>query len=388
MRYGRFAVVLAAIALTCSTGAIARGKPAWPRAAEIDRAVRAAMAKTDARGIAVAVIERGKPVFIRSYGARNAAGAPLDVDTVMYGASLTKMVFAYTVMQLVDEGKVDLDKPIAAMLPRPLPDYGNLDEYGNWGDLAGDERWRRITPRMILTHSTGFANFSFLEPDQKLRIHYEPGTHYAYSGEGIVLLQFAIEKGLGLDLGREMQRRMFDRFGMTNTSMTWRPDFARNLADGWKIDGTTEPHDERSTVRAAGSMDTTIADMARFVAGLARGDGLSARARAEMVRGQLPITTRQQFPTLLPDAPPAERFKGLSAGLGVVTFPGPQGPAFQKGGHNDSTGNTMVCVDRIRKCVLILSNDVRAEAAFPALVRAAIGETGMPWRWEYGPGAE
>lgn len=353
------------------------------RAAAIDTAARAGMAKTGSKGLAVALIEHGRIALVRAYGVRNAAGDPLLTDTILYGASITKAVFAYTVMQLVDEGRVDLDKPIAAYLPRPLPDYGNLDAYGNWGDLAGDERWRRITPRHVLTHSTGFANFSFLEPDRKLRIHFDPGTRYAYSGEGIILLQFAIEKGLGLDLGAEMQRRVFDRFDMRDTSMTWRADFARNLADGWTAEGRVEPHDERSRVRAAGSMDTTIADMARFAAGFARGDGLSRRARAEMVRPQLPITTRSQFPTFLPELPTEARFKGVSAGLGVVTFQGPQGPGFYKGGHNDSTGNTWVTIERGRRSMVILSNDVRTEGAFPDLVRSALGETGMPWGWEY-----
>ena len=51
---------------------------------------------------------------------------------------------------------------------------------------------------------------------------FDPGTRYAYSGEGINLLQFVLETGVGLDVGREMQRRVFDRFGMKRTSMTWR----------------------------------------------------------------------------------------------------------------------------------------------------------------------
>jgi CubicO group peptidase (beta-lactamase class C family) len=351
--------------------------------AAIDAAAKAAMAATGSKGLAVALIEHGRVALVRAYGVRNAAGDPLLTDTIMYGASITKAVFAYTVMQLVDEGRIDLDKPIADMLPRPLPEYGNLDDYGNWGDLAGDERWRRITPRHALTHSTGFANFSFLEPDRKLRIHFDPGSRYAYSGEGIILLQFGIEKGLGLDLGAEMRRRVFDRFGMRNTSMIWRADFAAHLADGWTAEGNVEPHDERSRVRAAGSMDTTIADMAAFAAGFARGEGLSAKARAEMVRPQLPITTASQFPTFLPELPPEARFKDLSAGLGVVTFRGPQGAGFYKGGHNDSTGNTWVSLDRGRRSVVILSNDVRTERAFPDLVRAGLGETGMPWKWEY-----
>ena len=352
-------------------------------AAQVADAARAAMAQTGAKGLAIAVIDRGKVASVQTFGARNAKGAPLDPTTIMYGASITKTVFAHLVLQLVDEGRIDLDAPIAKYLAKPLPDYGNLDAYGNWGDLAGDERWRAITPRHLLTHSAGFANFHWDEPDRKLRIHFAPGSRYAYSGEGIMLLQFVLEAGLGLKVGDELQRRIFDPFGMPDTSLIWRPAFARNLADGWRIDGSVEPHDDRSRVRAAGSMDTTIADIARFAAALVRGDRLSKRAHAEMRRISLPITTAAQFPSLTPEAPPAKRHPGIGAGLGLVAFSGPQGRGVFKGGHNDSTGNTMVCVDKGKRCVVILANDVRAEAAFPALVRAVLGETGVPYRWEY-----
>jgi CubicO group peptidase (beta-lactamase class C family) len=351
--------------------------------AKIGAAAHAAMARTGAHGLAIAVVEDGKLVFVRAWGDRNAAGDPLTTDTIMYGASLTKAVFAYTVMQLAEEGRIDLDRPIASYLPRPLPEYGNLDAYGNWGDLAGDERWRKLTARHLLTHSSGFRNFSSDEPDGRLRFNFDPGTRYAYSGEGIILLQFVIEKGLGLDLGAEMRRRVFDRFGMRNTSMTWRPDFARNLADGWKADGGVEPHDERSRVRAAGSMDTTVADFARFAAAFMRGEGLKRSSRTEMLRPQRPITSIAQFPSLVPEAPPERRWKGLSAGLGIVTFEGPQGRGFFKGGHNDSTANMWACLERGRRCVVILANDVRAEAAFPALVDSILGDSGLPWHWEY-----
>jgi len=355
-----------------------------PEAERVAALAREAMRETGARGLAVAVIDGGKVASVQAFGERNAKGEPLTTDTVMYGASITKAVFAYTVMQLVDEGKIALDKPIADYLAKPLPEYGNLDAYGNWGDLAGDERWRKITPRILLTHSSGFANFSWDEPDQKLKFRFDPGSRYSYSGEGIILLQFAIEQGLGMKLGDEMQRRVFDRFGMTNSSMMWRPDFARNLADGWKADGSVEPHDERSRPRAAGSMDTSIADLAKFAAGFMRGDGISAKSRAEMLKAQLPITTRSQFPNTQPELPPAERWKDLAAGLGVVTFNGPQGRGFFKGGHNDSTANMWACVEKGRRCVVVLSNDVRAEKAFPKLVDSILGQTGLPWRWEYG----
>lgn len=350
----------------------------------IARTAQQAMTATGARGLAIATIDKGKVVSVQAFGERNAKGDPLTPQTIMYGASLTKAVFAYSVLRLVDEGKVDLDKPIAAMLAKPLPDYGNLDAYGNWGDLAGDERWRTITPRMVLGHSTGFANFSFLESDGKLRIHFDPGSRYGYSGEGIMLLQFGIETGLGLDAGKEIQRLVFDPLKMPNSSLVWRPDFAANLADGWEIDGKAAPHDERGRVRAAGSMDTTITDLANFAAALVSGEGLSKASRRELLRPGLAIRSRSQFPTLDEDAAAAEQPVGVASSVGLITFSGPQGAAFFRGGHNDSTGNTLVCLEKGQRCVLIMSNDVRAEAAFPMIVRDILDETGAPWRWIFG----
>jgi CubicO group peptidase (beta-lactamase class C family) len=356
---------------------------AVPSKARIATLASDAMNSTGAKGLAIALIDNGRVVSVQAFGARNAKGDPLTVDTVMYGASLTKAVFGYYSMMLVDEGRLKLDQPVASMLPRPLPDYGNLDAYGNWGDLARDDRWERITARHILTHSTGFANFSFIEPDGKLKFHFAPGARYAYSGEGIILLQFALEKGQGIDVGADVQRRIFTPLGMNNTSLMWRPDFARNLADGWKADGSIEPHDERSRARAAGSMDTTIADMSKLAAAVVRGWGLKPATRRAFSASQAAITSRQQFPTLLPEAAPEDRWPGLSSGLGVISFTGPQGRGFMKGGHNDSTANTMVCIEARRRCVVILSNDVRAEAAFPGLVETMLGTTGFPWAWEY-----
>ncbi|MES2903321.1 MAG: serine hydrolase domain-containing protein [Pseudomonadota bacterium] len=358
--------------------------PPIPSAAAIDAEVERGMATTGAKGLALAVIDNGRIVHVKSYGLRNAKGDPLTNDTIMYGASLTKALFAATVMQLVDEGVIGLDTTIDKYLPKPLPDYTDKDvedRYARWSDLAGDDRWKKLTPRILLTHSPGFANFGFLEPDGKLRFHFEPGARYAYSGDGFILLQFVLERGLGLDLGKEMQRRLFDRFGMRNTSMMWRPDFRANLADGWDMQGKVEPHDERSAVRSAGSMDTTIADFANFAAAFARGEGLSAKSRAEISRPQLPITTATQFPTLQTELPVAKRRPDLAAGLGVISFTGPQGRAFEKGGHNDTTGNSWICVEARKSCVVLLSNDVRSEAAFPAIVRFILGETGAPYDW-------
>ena len=363
-----------------------------PSGAAIDGEVNKIMAHTGAKGVAVAVIDHGKVGYVQAYGVRNAKGDPLATDTVMYGASLTKTVFAYTVMQLVDQGKLNLDTPIKSDLDDPLPSYGPdpifPDKYGPYNDLAGDPRWEKITPRMCLTHSTGFSNFWFIEPDQKLHIHFAPGTRFSYSGEGLILLQFVVEngrksQGLGLDVG-DLTRAIFGRLGMTRTSLVWRNGQDLNVADGWNDQGQLQPHDKRSKVRTAGSMNTTISDLSKFTAALITGDGLSAASRAEMTKPSLHITTAHQFPLFQPDLPASEQRKDLYAGLGVVVFDGPQGHGFFKGGHDGQTANTMVCIEASRRCVLILSNDVRAEAGFAELVRFILGDTAVPYDWEYG----
>jgi hypothetical protein len=129
-------------------------------------------------------------------------------------------------------------------------------------------------------------------------------------------------------------------------------------------------------------MDTTIDDFAKFLAGFVRGEGLSARSRAEIVKPQIPISTPSQFPTFLETSSPAMQAIKLSGGLGVITFEGPYGRAFFKGGHNDTTGNQAICIEKARRCVLYLANDVRAESLYQRLTEATLGDPGMPWSWE------
>ncbi len=373
---GWVALVSAALLAACAHDSALE----LPARSAIDLEVRALMGAEDVKGLALALIDDGEIVEVSVYGFRNVKKAlPLTPDTVMYGASLTKTVVAYLVLQLVEEDVFDLDKPLADYLPKPLTDY---DGYG---DLEGDVRWRRITARHVLTHATGFANFRWLEDDKKLRFHFDPGARYAYSGEGFYLLQLAIEEGLGLNLEAEAQRRIFEPFGLTRTSLQWRPDFASDLADGYAIDGAFRPHDKRSKPSAAGSMDTTIADQARLWAAIMRGDGLSRASRKELVRPQRPITSKRQFPTLRDWQDQRGPAISLSAGLGLVTYKDERaGLSWFKGGHNDWTGNQVVCQEARRRCVVLLSNSVRAERIYPRIVKLVLGDTETPWWWEYG----
>ena len=353
------------------------------KSARIDAAVNKAMAQRGSKGVAYSYVRNGKVQTTKAFGYRNAQGDPLTVETVMYGASLTKTVFAYLVGQLVDEGVLELDKPISEYIDGALPEVKvNARLYAPY-DTLDDDRWRVITPRILLTHSAGFANFWFLEPDRKLHIHFDPGSRYAYSGDGFILLQYVLEQGLGLDVRQEMTERIFGPLGMTRTGMVWDEVFATDLADGWNLGGEPIPHDERSKVRAAGSMDTTISDIGAFVATLIACQGLLETTCNKLLVGNLSITTAAQFPTLGDELAASEQIPGLSAALGSISFDGPQGPGIFKSGHNDSTGNIMVCLLNDQECILLLSNDVRTERAFPSIVRAALGDTGVPWNWQY-----
>ena len=352
---------------------------------ELDTRITDLMAANDVKGMAIAIIDRDEIRHVRAFGYANVERrVPLETDSIMYAASITKAAFSYMVLQLVDEGMIGLDTPISEYLPKPLPEYTG-DGRGDWSSLAGDERWRLLTPRILLNHSSGLANLRWLEPDQKMSFHFTPGTAYAYSGEGFYLLQFVLEKGLGLNVKDEMQRRIFDRFGMPNTSMQWREDFASHLADGYRFDGTFEPHDARSNVSASGSMDTTIADQARMWRGMLMGEGLSPEMRTEWTRPAVPITTRSKFPTIdvLGTYAPIGPSVNLAGGLGVDTWEGPTGRYFAKGGHNEWTGNIAQCDEANKRCVVLLGNDVRAELIYPAIVAMVLGDNRYPWAWTY-----
>lgn len=376
----RFMLLASLLALTaCAT------TPATPprlRGEALDREVERLMAGAKIPGLALAVIENGQVAHVRAYGKRDLEqDLPLTTETTMYAASITKALFAYTVMTLVDEGRIDLDRSIAEYFPKPLP------EYEKYADLAGDERWRKITPRMLLDHTAGFPNFRFFtrqgtfDPKGKLTIEFEPGSRYAYSGEGINLMQFVLDHGLNVDTGELIQARVYDRFGMRGSGMVWRDAFAANLAIGYDEAGKPLGHKRRGAVRAAGSMDTTIADYARFLAGLARCEGLSEKSCAEMKRTQIAIRSLQQFPTLSDETTTDNDAIRLAAGLGAIVYDSPQGRAWFKGGHDDGTRNLAFCFTEKRDCVLILSNSSNGEGVFAYLVEAALGPACLPWFW-------
>jgi CubicO group peptidase (beta-lactamase class C family) len=346
-------------------------------AASVDALVQSLMKAEQVPGLGLALIRDGQVRYRKSYGLRDvAANQPLKPDTVMYGASLTKATFAYFVMQLVDEGRLVLDRPIADYLSKPLPDYPR------YADLRDDEHWRRLTFRILLDHTTGFANFRGMEPDKRLRFHRDPGTRYGYSGEGILLAQFVIEEGLHLDVAAEMQRRIFTPLGMTRSSMVWRDEFADNLAQDYMDDGSPYRHKRWQSAGAPGSLDTTLADWSTFLAAVVRGRGLSDKARADMIGRHVEVDSATQFPTLQEQRTDQWKAIGLGYGIGWGVFDTRYGRAFFKEGHDEGTANYALCLAEKRACILLMSNSVRAERIYATLVQRLLGDVRLPYAWE------
>jgi CubicO group peptidase (beta-lactamase class C family) len=131
-------------------------------------------------GLSIAVINEGKVVYQKAFGYANLEEKlTVNENTIFEGASMSKSVFAFFVMKFVEEGKLDLDKPLYEYLP--------------YEDIAHDERYKKITARMVLSHRTGFPNWRENEDDRKLKIKFEPGTDYEYSGEGYQYLALVLK---------------------------------------------------------------------------------------------------------------------------------------------------------------------------------------------------
>src|SRR5580692_11495687 len=188
--------------------------------AEIDATVTRVMRAAEVTGVGLAIFDHGKVVYRKTYGVRDKEkNLPLTEDSVMTAASFSKVAFAYMVLQLVDEKLIDLDKPVYQYLPKPLP------EYPAYKDLAGDPRYKKITARMLLDHTSGFPNLRQFTEDNRLSINFEPGSRFAYSGEGINLLQLVVETITNKPLEELMRTRIYEPFGMTRSSMIWESRF-------------------------------------------------------------------------------------------------------------------------------------------------------------------
>ena len=189
-------------------------------------------------GLTVSIVTKDSILFQKAYGSRNLKEKqPLETSHNFYAASFSKSLFAFIVMKLVDEEKIDLDKPLVKYLDKPLYTYKFPHNYEGYKDLINDDRYEKITARMCLSHSTGFPNWRYIgksgiDMEKPLKIEFEPGTFYSYSGEGIQLLQFAVEQITKKNLEELAQEYVFKPLEMNMTSFLWQERFDTNFAVG------------------------------------------------------------------------------------------------------------------------------------------------------------
>lgn len=344
---------------------------------EIDETVTRLMKAAEVTGVGLAVFNEDKVAYLKAFGVRDKEkNLPLTVDSVMSAASFTKVGFAYLVMQLVDRGTLDLDKPVYQYLPKPLP------EYPLYRDLANDPRYKRITARMLLSHTSGLPNWRAFEDDRKLKVHFEPGSSYAYSGEGIDLLQLVVETITKKPLEELMQEHVFQPLGMTRTSMVWQDRFESDYANGYDEYGRSLGPEKRKNADAAGSMETTIRDFARFIQAVMMGKGLSKPMREQMLSPQIQILSKHEFPTFENETTDENKPIRLSYGLGWGLYWTPYGKAFFKEGHDVGWRNYTVCFDKQGTGIVIMTNSGNGEGIYKELLESLLRNTFTPIVWE------
>ena len=268
-------LAVAALILSASTFTTPRAS-AQSAAAHNGRAEIAAHAaewlkETDVPSVAIAYIEHGRVAWTAVYGEQS-PGVPATTRTLYNMASLTKPITAEIVLRLASAGKLSLDEPIWPVWTDP--------------DIKDDPRSKLLTPRLCLSHQTGFANWRRMT-DGVLKIRWEPGTQTGYSGEGYNYVGTFTEKKLGQPFDVLAQQMVFNPLAMKDTSYTVKDWYAGRLAvpHGPSTDKPFDPVATRWS--GADLLRTTIGDYAKFVVSVMHNNGLTpeiAAQRATMTR--------------------------------------------------------------------------------------------------------
>lgn len=387
MRYRIMALLLLACNCAWAQATLKKLDGSVISTAGIDEAVNRLMQNAGVQGLGLAVLNNNKPVFVKAYGFKNKpAQALMDTATIVYGASLSKAVFGYLVMKLAEQKVIDLDKPLHQYLDKPI------SAYAYFADLDKDERWKRITARMCLSHTTGLANVRWFDPTQAkpdydslapLKIYFTPGTKYAYSGEGFKLLQFVIEEITHKNIDALATELVFRPLHMNRTGYIWHDDFGdSNVAVGHFDNGDIDIKRKRSKPVAGGSLVTTIADYTRFTEQVMQQKGLSKKSYRELFGAQIAIRSKTQFPPITQETTTANDAIRLSYGLGWGVLHCPYGKAVFKEGNGESWRNYNI--DFIDKgiAIIILANSESGESIFQELAETLTGDTCIPWQWE------
>ena len=258
--------------------------PAVPEAKAIGAIFRNAV-KPDEPGVTVIVVRKSRTLYRAAYGMANVElGVTMKPDHVCRIGSVTKQFTSAVIMKLAEEGKLSVSDPITKFLP----------DYPTQG--------RTITVEHLLTHTSGIQSYtdmpswrSMLRRDLTLTelidvfknepMQFEPGARYRYNNSGYILLGAVIEKATGKKYADVVRERIFEPLGMTDTRYDVTEEVIPRRAAGYVRTGgrllnaqylsMTQPY-------AAGSLMSTVDDLAKWDAAMSAGRVVSAQSLARM----------------------------------------------------------------------------------------------------------
>ncbi len=321
------------------------------------------MKKGNVPGLAIAVIRKGKTSWVRGFGVTETkTGVPVIGDTIFEAASLSKPVFAYGVLKLLERRKLGLDVPLTTYLPKPY--------------IQGDDRLSKITARIVLSHRTGFPNWR--GDGKPLAIHFTPGERFSYSGEGYIYLQRVVEQITGQALNDYMTGAVFAPLGMTSSSYVWRPDFDERTATGHATDGKPVTLWKPKEAGAASTLNTTAKDYALFVDAVLNRKGLNAATFREMETPQIALDPECR---ICIDREPKELSATLFWGLGWGIQRTPQGSELWHWGDNGTFKSFVMADPKTKAGVVMFANSENGLAIAKPIITDAMGAEPLPFAW-------
>lgn len=233
--------------------------------------IKAIMDNAGIPGLSLAIIENNKIVFVNSYGYKNnQKKIPVDPNTMFEACSLSKTFLVFAAYQFVDRGWLDLDKPMYQYMVNPR--------------LEHDQRYKLITPRMILSHTSGLENWQGMNNPDVLEIIKDPGTEYTYSGEGFHYLAEVMTHIVNKSYSTYIQELVLSSLQLTATTLNYtNKDSLGDYAQGHNVFGF--PMDKWITPQPwpASSVNTDATDYSRLLIGMFGGNFLSAKSRKTLL---------------------------------------------------------------------------------------------------------
>ena len=294
-------------------------------ASTIDTLTPGLMRETGVPGVAIALVKNRTLVWSRQYGLASVkTGEGVTDETMFEACSMTKPVFGYLAMKLVESGKLELDRP--------------LIEYLEPSSLRGQPGHDRITARMVLAHTTGLPNWRKGEDerDGPLPVTFPPGSKFGYSGEGFYYLQRVVERITGEPLDVYARRTLLDPMGLAHTSFAWREELDAMIADGHTAEGKFLAKTRYIHPNAAYTLYTSADDYARFLIEIIKQDRTAPYTLRQstvdtMLAPQVVVTSREPI-----ERPGRARGTAVYWGLGWSMNATAQGYIFHHSGANRS----------------------------------------------------